>query len=162
MRFYIATLAILVSFFYSGTVPAQTLGRLFSSPAERAELDLLRKQSKPGAKLEETSPARILVQPPEELFTFDGFVKRSSGKETTWVNQVAHTEQKSTQTLKVRQQISKPPAITVLLPTGRRLDLKVGQTFDHRTGKVHDLVDAEQEKKASSVATKSTILKPHP
>jgi hypothetical protein len=77
LRIALATLAIGSSAPPAG---AQQIGRLFHSAGERAALDSLRKaksqQQKPIAK--STSDAQSAQ--------FDGYVARSDGKSTLWIN----------------------------------------------------------------------------
>jgi hypothetical protein len=59
---------------------AESLGRLFHSAAERNALDAMRK-----AKLQPQKPAA--PRPPEpQSAQLDGYVARSDGKSTIWVN----------------------------------------------------------------------------
>ncbi len=135
-------------------VQAQNLGRLFSTPAERAILDRLREQNKLGEQpVVETSPAPVAEVPPQE-FTHNGFVKRSNGLETTWINQQPSQDQKKSPNFKVRQQLSKPPAVSVLLPSGKRQELKVGQSFDATTGKIREVYEAAPPRPVKKVEEK--------
>jgi hypothetical protein len=118
-----------------------SLGRLFSTPAERANLDRLRLQNKLGEVATETLTTPATEIPPQE-FTHNGFVKRSNGMETTWINQQVNLSQKNSPNIKVRQQLSKAPTVTVLLPSGKRQELKVGQSFDATTGKIREVYEA--------------------
>ena len=59
---------------------AQQMGRLFFSPAERSVLDALRKAKPPLQK----SPAQSAAKPQSDRL--DGYVVRSDGKSTVWVN----------------------------------------------------------------------------
>lgn len=129
---------------------AQGIGRLFSTPAERVELDRLRNKVKPGEKLPEvvvnkSTPEEVPVV--IEKFSVDGFVKRSSGKDTTWVNQQAQTVSQSSRNIIVQQQPSKPPLVSITLPTGKRLKLKAGQTVDVESGKIRDVYEPVPEVK---------------
>lgn len=124
------------------------IGRLFSTPAERAKLDRLRQATKRGEAIKLVSeqglpeiPA-ISVEPVHEQFSLDGFVRRSSGKGTTWINQVPQNEGAASQNILVRQQLSKPPAVSILLPSGKRMNLKVGQTFDAVSGRVLEVYES--------------------
>lgn len=123
---------------------AEPIGRLFSTPAERAELDRLRQHGEPGKLASDQTITTVPVIPAEpvrEQFTLDGFVRRSSGKGTTWINQIPQNEGAVSQNIRVRQQLSKPPAVSVLLPSGKRLALKVGQTFDATTGEIIEVLE---------------------
>ena len=63
------------------TIPAQAepLGRLFLTPVERAQLDRQR-AGMPETSAAGTSPRRA------QAARIDGFVKRSDGKTTVWLN----------------------------------------------------------------------------
>ena len=50
------------------------LGRLFYTPAQRARLDAMRQQ------------VTVVGLSDEAYFTFNGVVRRSSGKDTHWIN----------------------------------------------------------------------------
>lgn len=123
---------------------AQEIGRLFSTPTERAELDRLRQKLKPGEKAPEVivndKAAEVLPVVIEKL-RVDGFVKRSSGQDTTWVNQQPQSVKQSSRSIIVEQQPSKPPLVSLTLPTGKRLKLKAGQTVDVASGKVRDVYE---------------------
>jgi hypothetical protein len=76
-----------------------------------------------------------------DRFSVDGFVKRSSGKDTTWVNQQPQSVKQSSRNIIVQQQLSKPPLVSITLPTGKRLKLKAGQTVDVESGKIRDVYE---------------------
>ena len=59
---------------------AETLGRLFHSAAERSALDALRKEKSRPPKPAPQSSAAPQAQ------RFDGYVLRSDGRSTLWVN----------------------------------------------------------------------------
>lgn len=135
------------------------IGRLFSTPAQRANLDLLRQSTKRGEAIklasEQIAPEVPVVpeEPVHEQFSLDGFVRRSSGKGTTWINQVPQNEGAVSQNILVRQQLSKAPAVSILLPSGKRMNLKVGQTFDAVSGRVLEVYES---------APPSTVQPPQP
>ena len=60
---------------------AQQIGRLFHSASERAALDSLRK-----AKSHPQKPAATKSSSEPRPTQFDGYVVRSDGKSTLWVN----------------------------------------------------------------------------
>ena len=127
---------------------AEPVGRLFFTPDQRAVLDKLRAKGVKGASVEAppAAAASLPEQPPEPEpppapITLDGYVRRSSGKSTTWINQVPHNEQEVSLGIRVRQLLSRPPAISIVLPSGKRVNLKAGQTFDRTTGKVSEVYD---------------------
>jgi hypothetical protein len=144
----------------TGAVQAQEvkLGRLFSNPSERNNLDKLRLQNKLG----ENAPTEEIATPTEtnipaaapsiQVLTHNGFVKRSNGTETTWINQVPSDKQKASANIRVKQQLSKVPVVTVTLPSGKRQELKVGQSFDISTGKVREVYEVPASSTASDKA----------
>lgn len=128
------------------------LGRLFSTPTERALLDRIREHVKPGELIglpEENIDPIIPMEVPPPQFTLNGYVKRSSGKETIWLNQVAHSEIPKDEGFKVRQKLSKLPVVAIRLPNGQQLRLKAGQTFDTYTGKTREAYERPAKLKAN-------------
>ena len=78
------TIRILAIALFIGIAPAaagaEPLGRLFHSPAERSALDSMRK-----TKLQPQKPAAPRPSEPQTA-QLDGYVLRSDGKSTLWVN----------------------------------------------------------------------------
>ncbi|MBY0266473.1 MAG: hypothetical protein K2W84_08665, partial [Burkholderiales bacterium] len=60
--------------------PAQTpvVGRLFFTPEQREQLDLLR--------LKKVVASQAKDEPPPEIITYEGIVRRADGQTTVWVN----------------------------------------------------------------------------
>lgn len=136
MRLYnLAAIIILPTIFSS--IHAEPVGRLFSSPRERTALDQLRQ------KIGKGSPAIIAParQETADQITLDGFVKHSSGKTTTWINQVPQHGNENPQGISVPRANGKTPAIAMQLPSGKKLNLKAGQTFDVTKGKVSEVYE---------------------
>src|SRR6185503_4409123 len=65
--------------------PQAPLGRLFFTPAERAQLDVARMQRKPAAQ---TAAAAETVEaaPAPQTVTYSGIVRRSDGRSMLWIN----------------------------------------------------------------------------
>ncbi|MHB1592168.1 MAG: hypothetical protein ACYCTW_11650 [Sulfuricella sp.] len=105
---------------------AEPLGRLFFSPDERAMLDRMRNNT-----------SRSVAASTEQI-TLNGLVRRSSGKTTAWINQVPQNENETTQGIAVRQGKTSKPSAVLLLPSGKKVRLKAGQTFDTAKGKVRE------------------------
>jgi hypothetical protein len=108
--------------------PAEShkIGRLFFSPDERAMLDRTRQKS--GGSTVSSS----------EQITLNGIVRRSSGKTTAWINQVPQHDNEASQGVAVQQGRTSKPSALLLLPSGKKINLKAGQTFDTAKGKVHE------------------------
>jgi len=115
-------------------------GRLFTTPQERARLDLLREREKQHPHA--TTDSAVAGEPDIDEATLDGYVTRSSGKNTAWINQNAHSEAERGNSLKVVQKPGHAAQISMLARDGRRVTIKVGDTLDRVTGKVRNIVDA--------------------
>lgn len=102
------------------------IGRLFFSPDERAMLDRVR--NKRGGN----------TASPTEQITLNGIVRRSSGKTTTWINQVPQHENEAPQGVSIQPGQASKPTTVLLLPSGKQVQLKAGQTFDTTKGKVRE------------------------
>lgn len=108
---------------------AELTGRFFFTPQERAALDAARQHSDLP---EEVSAAA------SHTVTLEGFVKRSSGKTTTWINQIPQNENENPQGIAIAGKASAPQAVPLLLPSGKRVEIKAGQTYDTASGKVRE------------------------
>ncbi len=127
---------------------AQDIGRLFSTPAERAVLERARRTAPPPAGQAPAAPAATPTpaEPAyvpvegEQILVVNGIVRRSgSGRETTWIDSVAHTgpERLAGGARLVRGSDASRVALT--LRSGRSVSLKPGQTVDALTGKVSEV-----------------------
>jgi hypothetical protein len=101
------------------------LGRLFFSPEQRAQMNRMRFARPPAAAVE-TPAAEPLAPPPTSprLVTLDGYVSRSSGHSTTWVNGVPQNDRLHMDRDAVRIEDENRHAI----------DLKVGESYDVNSG----------------------------
>lgn len=100
------------------------IGRLFTTPAERQQLDIAR-----GLVAPPPAPPVLQAPPAPQPVTVNGFVKRSSGKSTVWVDGEAQDG--------ARNRLSGParaPRVTLTLPSGRKVVVKPGQTVDANAG----------------------------
>jgi hypothetical protein len=110
---------------------AQEIGRLFFSPEQRAQLDARRKARVP----DKPAAAPVIASPTTRL---DGFVRRSSGRSTVWVNGESFTESEST-----RIEPGRSSDARVSVPVGDagvRARLKPGEVLDRGTGEVRDVI----------------------
>ena len=105
---------------------AQELGRLFFTPEQRAALDARRK-----ARLPDKPAAPLVVSPTTRL---DGYVKRSDGRSTVWMNGEPQTEGSAD-----APRIGGDSSERLAVPTGeggRRAGMKPGEVLDRGTGEV--------------------------
>ena len=105
---------------------AQEIGRLFFTPEQRGALDARRKARVPD------KPAAVVVASPTTKL--DGYVKRSGGSSTVWVNGEPLPEG-SGEAPRIGPRVS----ISVG-DGGRRAALRPGETIDRSTGEVRDVI----------------------
>lgn len=120
----------LFSLFYN--VEAQELGRLFFTPDQRAALDARRK-----ARVPDKPAAALVVSPTTRL---DGFVKRSAGPSTVWVNGESLQEH-SPEAPRIQAGRAGEPRVSVNVgDSSRRATLKPGEVLDRGNGEVRDVI----------------------
>ena len=120
MRALVLFLAILLS----ENATAQQLGRLFFTDEQRAALDARRRARVP----DKPSAAPVVASPTTRL---DGFVKRSGGPSTVWVN----GEQLPENVRPGERSVSVPVG-----DSGARVELRPGQVLDRGSGEVRDVL----------------------
>jgi hypothetical protein len=111
---------------------AQELGRLFFTPEQRDALDARRR-----ARLPDKPAAAVSASPTTRL---DGYVTRSSGKSTLWLDDYAVPENVQPEGLRVRRGRDASHVTVILGESGRRIDVRVGETVDRATGEVRDVI----------------------
>ncbi|MGZ3237676.1 MAG: hypothetical protein ACXU8A_09910 [Burkholderiaceae bacterium] len=132
------SLLIVSSMYFAQAIAVeQPIGRLFSTPKERAELDQAR-QSNSKNRVESSTP--VANQLGDQIM-LDGFVKKNNGKTTVWVNQVPQHGHENPQGITIVQSGHNPSTISMQLPSGKSVYLKAGQTFNATSGKVIDVYD---------------------
>jgi hypothetical protein len=105
---------------------SQEFGRLFFTPEQRAALDARRKARVPD------KPAAVVVASPTTKL--DGYVKRSDGPSTVWVNGEPLPEGDGD-----APRIGPRVSISVG-EGGRRAALRPGEVLDRGTGEVRDVI----------------------
>jgi hypothetical protein len=145
MRFFIISL-VFCSQLVSGqsALAAEPIGRLFTSPAERSNLDYLRQTKKKliapvvtEAPVEAVEAAPIVLP---EAVNLQGYVKRNDGKDgTVWVNDQALQENSRNKEVTVGRLSEGSNRVPIKLSgNGKRLNLKAGQVYDPQTGRVRE------------------------
>ena len=107
---------LLLALLLTPSAQAEGLGRLFFTPAQRAQLNSHHYLPTPAV----TTP-EVLADAPEaeHSLTVNGIVQRSGGKRTAWINGAAKT---------VEQSDESPTSVMVNLPDqNKKVRLKVGQ-----------------------------------
>ena len=128
-------------------IAAQPIGHLFTSPAERSNLDYLRQTKKKliapviidasAETIYAPAPAPIVLP---EAVNLQGYVKRNDGKQgTVWVNNQALQENSSNKEVQVGRLSEGSNRVPIKLSAnGRRLNLKAGQVYDPESNKVRE------------------------
>ena len=143
---------ILLFIFFSQLVLGQLalavepMGRLFTSPAERSNLDYLRQTKKKliapvtidAAETVEASQTAPIVLP--DAVNLQGYVKRNDGKQgTVWVNNQALQENSGNKDVQVGRLSESSNRVPLKLSAnGRRLNLKAGQVYDPENNRVRE------------------------
>lgn len=114
---------------------AQQLGRLFFTPEQRAELDARRK-----ARVPDKPAAVTAVESPR--IRLDGYVKRSDGESTVWLNGQPVPAGKGSDEAQIHSSRTRPNAVTLQAGEGkkRRVPLRVGETLERDSGEVKDML----------------------
>ncbi|MFM9913146.1 MAG: hypothetical protein ACKVN9_06415 [Methylophilaceae bacterium] len=143
------------------------IGRLFFTPSDRANMEIIRKNSKAPDKVvkaedieevaaEEDAPIAKKVSPPVVV---NGYISRSDGKNTVWVNDRPMSEKSSSQTVKVEKlRADKGQVKIVITDEKKAASLRPGQVYDPNSNKVYnhlrEVPRVEPEEESESVADK--------
>ncbi len=116
---------------------AQEIGRLFTTPAERATLERQRSAGRPLDGAADAAPALREPVEGEHIIEISGTVRRSGkGRATTWIDAVPHSaDGKFGEGLRLGQDTDKG-LVTVTLRSGKVVRVKPGQRVDAVSGKV--------------------------
>ena len=131
----------------------ERLGRLFLTPGERSGLDYIRQTSKlpdriVKPKTTESADGDAVAPPvPASRVTVQGYVKRSDGKGTVWINRQPLRETSTQGDIAVGRVGAADGRVPLkLTSTAKEISLKAGQTYDPASGAVveraRDLPDA--------------------
>lgn len=139
----VSVLTLIFMLFSGLTFAAEPIGRLFTSPTERSNLDFLRKTKKKlVAPAKTDAPARAefeqVILP--DAVNLQGYVKRNDGKSgTVWINNQALQENSGNQDVQVGNLPENGNRVPIKLPAnGKRLTLKAGQVYDPENNRVRE------------------------
>lgn len=133
-------------------------GRLFSSQAERKKLDILRQNQKLiVASPQQSTRLEPVADALPEPITLQGYVKRSDGSTTLWVNNKAVQENTTQDNVEIgrlsKQKSSAKNAsdsLNVRVPVnGKSARLKPGQVYEPETNRIVESRLLEKEKQLS-------------
>ena len=144
MKYFKLSLVLAFTLLSQLAISAEPMGRLFTSPAERSNLDYLRQTKKKliapvvidePSNISEASPIKL-----PEAVNLQGYVKRNDGKQgTVWVNDKALQENSRNKEIAVGSLHNDSNRVPLKLSgNGKRLNLKAGQVYDPETGRVRE------------------------
>lgn len=128
MRRAAATL-VLLGLLPAAPAGAQELGRLFFTPEQRETLDARRKARLPD------KPAAVAISPTTRV---DGYVKRSHGKSTIWLDGQPIADGVRAEGVRVRRGTDPTRVSIGVGDVGASVSVRVGQTVDRATGQIKD------------------------
>jgi hypothetical protein len=143
---------------------AEDLGRLFTTPSERASLDHLRKTTKLPTNIPLDQPAGEAAAPVMPLaVSIQGYVKRGDGKKgTVWLNGEPVQEGADLGEMKVGKMRRNGNQVPIQLQAGgKNLNLKAGQSYDPETNSVSE-INAHAEKTAKDEIEESGTIGSNP
>jgi hypothetical protein len=136
----------------------EQLGRLFFTPVERSNFNTLRQNSKAPDKVikaeeitkddEVTAGSTASALKPVVM---NGYISRSDGKNTMWVNDREVAGQNVGKDLNVGR--LKNNQVTVVVNKNRAANLKPGQVYDPNTGKIYNHLSEAPKPIASEEAS---------
>ena len=128
--------AFLLLLFSLTPATAQDVGRLFFTPEQRTALDARRKSRVP----DKPTAAPVVISPTTRV---DGFVRRSGGPSTVWVNGESLESRVAGEGPRIERGRD-----TVSIGVGERnarARLKPGEVLDRGTGEVRDVLGSSGE-----------------
>lgn len=128
--------------------PDTGFGRLFSTAQERSRLDSLRQQrTLQTTRLQDATPPTVVPVEPSPPITLQGYVKRSDGAATVWINNQPVQENSALEQVEVGRLSKQKNAagtgsdsLNIRIPaTGKQVRLKAGQVYAPETDQVLEL-----------------------
>jgi hypothetical protein len=123
-------LALIATLAVPDTAPAEPLGRLFFTPAQRNALDAGKRLSAAPATTQRAAP-----RGPRSI-TLNGVVRRSDGEYTVWVNGRALGQGGAPGVNAAPSNNHRAAARVNVRGTGNPVELRVGQQLKASTGKI--------------------------
>ena len=124
---------------------AQSLQRIFSTPAMRAELDRLRFQVASGVVIEEPVEESIIDIPvftdddeEELIYALGGSMRKADGSYTVWVNDVAYDQNNLPGNMELLSPFSQGQLRIRDTGSAVNYDVKPGQVLNLTTGQLYE------------------------
>ncbi len=111
------------------------LGRLFFTPAQRAQIDETRRRPAAPEPVRETTGAPAAAQ----SLSVEGIVRRNDGQATVWVNRKPTAAPEQAGAVRIGPVRDASDGADLRLPDGgRRVRIKVGQEVDVQSGRIQE------------------------
>ena len=144
-------------------VAAQSIGRLFSTPAERAELERQRlRMVRPELVPQISEPESIIELPiilepemPDVIYRLGGTMQRSDGMYTVWINGVPIEQENLPDNMELLQPFEQGRLRISHLENGANYEIKPGQVLNLTTGELFESYDFEEPIPATADAANS-------
>ncbi|GJM11933.1 MAG: hypothetical protein DHS20C12_03360 [Pseudohongiella sp.] len=123
---------------------AQSLQRMFSTPAVRAELDRLRFQIATGVPVAETETEPVIEVPTftseeqDVIYALGGSMRKADGSYTVWVNNVAYDQSSLPENMELLSPFNQGKVRIRDSGAGTNFDLKPGQVLNLTTGQLYE------------------------
>lgn len=156
-------LLLIMMFLPSLAMATEPLGRLFTTPAERANLDFLRQTKKVELpQADQPVPEATAPALPSSI-SVQGYVKRSDGKQSTvWVNNSPIQEDSGTSEVEVGK-LRGGNQIQLKLPAnGKKLSLKPGQVYIPETDSVSEISSSAKITKPAGASSADAASRTDP
>ncbi len=142
-------------------LPAQAeatgqFGRLFTKPSERSSLNSLRQSQQLKVLVPQDKPDEVETASPSNPITLQGYVKRSDGATTLWVNKQSVQEDSMVDDVSIGRlnrgghlkKGANPEGLEVNIPaSGKKIHLKAGQMYQPETEQIIELQVVEKAKR---------------
>jgi hypothetical protein len=116
----------------------EPVGRMFFTPAQRAQLDIARTQRARVTLATEKTEEVATAAPVPQTLTYDGVVRRADGSSTVWINS-RPVNPKDPAGPVIVGRVRADGGISLQMPqTGRTVDLKPGQSVELLSGQIEE------------------------
>ena len=153
-----ALLLLAAAAFANAATAAQPFGRLFFTPAERAQLDVARTQKQRAPQPGTTATPETAEAPPAppapQIITYSGIVRRNDGSAVLWLNNRPVDAKDALTGLAVKGRVRPDGTVTMQSPQSGTIELKVGQRAELQSGKVGEARPAPPPPKPEAAQAK--------
>ncbi len=159
------SLLLMLTIGVPATVKAQSVQRLFSTPAARAELDRRRfQQSQPVTEITQPLVVPIIEVPlvtddaEEIVYSLGGTMQKSDGGYTVWINNIVYDQTNLPENMQLLTPFSRGQLRIRDTRSGRNYDVKPGQVLNLSTGQLYESYQYQAALAATAAETAAAAL----